>query len=160
MTAATASGTEKPSVSRNNFFPHCRVIIKLRTRATKASRTKKVGRSHVFIHDSPPNSTASPISSQVCLSQNRMLSVSSSWSNLSPAAIPSTPKGSAITCGCRSPRRKLKKGNSVIVSGALGETRRAARHHHQCCVGYHVSVGPTDGESPFMSTHFQNPSEP
>jgi hypothetical protein len=44
-----------------------------------------------------------------------------------------------MTWGWRSPRRKLKKGNSLIVPGMI----RVARHHHQkleVSVGYQVAL--------------------
>ena len=45
------------------------------------------------------------------------------------AEVRSSTKGSAMTCGWRSPRRKLKNGNSVIELPS--EEMRVARHHHQ-----------------------------
>ncbi len=55
----------------------------------------------------------------------------------------SSTNGNANTCGCRSPSRKLKKGNSSITSWLAPERvlswmTREARHHHQLSPGYQV----------------------
>src|SRR5688572_18489613 len=102
---------------------------RLRARASSANRKPKVGRSHVLMKpidptitpDSPRNAEDSP---QVARDRDF-----SRRQNASPSPATSSTNGIDMTWGCRSPRMKLKNGNSVIVP-ASGEMR-VARHHHQ-----------------------------
>ena len=105
------------------------IPVRLRASTMMPMRNRPVGRSQVLIKPSAPANRAEVASSQgrrrhVC--QDRR-SGDFQKTNARPATV--NTNGIAITCGCRSPSKKLKNGNSVIVS-ALGEMR-VARHHHQ-----------------------------
>ena len=74
-----------------------------------------MGKSHVLMKASDPKKNATASDSKGRLQSQPIPGGSSDRNKLRHKERLNTTKGRANTCGCRSPSKKLKKGNSVIV---------------------------------------------
>ena len=69
----------------------------------------------MFVNATPPSATASASSPAYARKLSADHTCTDDCSRFQHMVTNSTTNGSDITCGCRSPRMKLKNGNSWIV---------------------------------------------
>ena len=115
-----------------------------------------VGMSQVLRKASPPKMTPKAASHSGRSSQTTRSSGLSERSRVSATPTASSTNGIDMTCGCRSPRRKLKNGISWIP--APPSRMRVARHQNQNWSGNHLEL--SYAVSSRMPIQFQNDEEP
>ena len=91
------------------------------TASPPASRTIEVGASRLLIAYTDPSSRPPASSSSAASARGRMLTPGPDTASCSTQARKVSEKGVTITWACRSPRRKLKNGNSLAVPSITRE---------------------------------------
>ena len=153
------SGTRKPALSSTRLQDQRCAWRRLRISVTRTMMNAMVGMSQVLRNASPPR--ISPNATRVNGRSNQTTTSSGPSERSSAKATPmaSRTNGMDMTCGWRSPRRKLKKGNSWMpkVPGTTSMTR-VARHQNQNWSGNQRAL--SDLTSSLMPIQLQNPLEP
>ena len=138
--------------------PHDQRLVLSRLRSTTMSVMRKaiVGMSQVLRNANPPTISPKPMSQSGRSSQTTRSSGSSERRSVRATPTARSTNGIDITCGWRSPRRKLKNGISWIPAPA--SRMRVARHQNQNWSGNQLVL--LYAPSSRMPIQFQNPAEP